>query len=248
MLKKESISIITVTYNSEKYLEETIESVLKQIDYLFEYIIIDGKSKDRTINIIEKYIPSFNGKLKYISEPDYGIYDAMNKGIKLAQGEIIGLINSDDYYTQYALQEVQSILNKYPNVDCIYSDVYVINENSQIEYIKKASLKDLNKGMSLNHPTCFIKKHTYQLIGLYNTQYKIAADYDFALRMRKHNCQLYQSSKILSNYRDGGISVKNAKKGILDTFNIQKEYYGFLYASYIRLKASLRLLIKGKSF
>lgn len=248
MLKKESISIITVTYNSEKYLKETIESVLKQIDYLFEYIIIDGKSADQTINIIEKYIPLFNGKLRYISEPDHGIYDAMNKGIELAQGEIIGLINSDDYYTQYALQEVQSILNKNPSVDCIYSDVYVINENSQIEYIKKASLKDLNRGMSLNHPTCFIKKHTYQSIGLYNTRYKIAADYDFALRMRKQNCQLYQSSRILSNYRDGGISVKNAKKGIIDTFNIQKEYYGFLYASYIRFKASLRLLIKGKSF
>lgn len=248
MLKEGSISIITVTYNSEKYLEETIKSILKQIDYLFEYIIIDGKSKDQTINIIEKYIPAFNGKLRYISEPDEGIYDAMNKGIKIAQGEIIGLINSDDYYTQYALQEVQSILKKSPNVDCIYSDVYVINENSQIEYIKKASLKDLNRGMSLNHPTCFIKKHTYQSIGLYNTRYKIAADYDFALRMRKYNCQLYQSSKILSNYRDGGISVKNAKKGIIDTFNIQKEYYGFLYASYIRLKASLRLLIKGKSF
>lgn len=248
MLKEGSISIITVTYNSEKYLEETIESVLKQIDYLFEYIIIDGKSKDQTINIIEKYIPAFNGKLRYISEPDDGIYDAMNKGIKIAQGEIIGLINSDDYYTQYALQEVQSIFKKNPNVDCIYSDVYVINENSQIEYTKKASLKDLNKGMSLNHPTCFIKKYTYQSIGLYNTRYKIAADYDFALRMRKHNCQLYQSSRILSNYRDGGISVKNAKKGILDTYNIQKEYYGFLYASYIRLKASLRLLIKGKSF
>lgn len=248
MLKEGSISIITVTYNSEKYLEETIKSILKQIDYLFEYIIIDGKSKDQTINIIEKYIPAFNGKLRYISEPDEGIYDAMNKGIKIAQGEIIGLINSDDYYTQYALQEVQSILKKNPNVDCIYSDVYVINENSQIEYTKKASLRDLNKGMSLNHPTCFIKKHTYQSIGLYNTRYKIAADYDFALRMRKYNCQFYQSSRILSNYRDGGISVKNAKKGIIDTFNIQKEYYGFLYASYIRLKASLRLLIKGKSF
>lgn len=248
MPKKESISIITVTYNSEKYLKETIESVLKQIDYLFEYIIIDGESKDQTIDIIKKYIPLFKGKLRYISEPDHGIYDAMNKGIKIAQGEIIGLINSDDYYTPDALQEVQFILNKKTNVDCIYSDVNVINEKSQIEYIKKASLKDLNKGMSLNHPTCFIKKKTYQTIGLYDTQYKIAADYDFALRMRKHHCQLYHSSKILSNYRDGGVSVKNAKKGIIDTFNIQKEYYGLLYASYIRLKSSIRLCVKGRTF
>lgn len=248
MLKKESISIITVTYNSENYLKETIESVLKQIDYLFEYIIIDGGSKDKTLSIINSYIPLFNGKLKYISEPDKGIYDAMNKGIKQAQGEIIGLINSDDYYTPYALKEVQSILKTNPNIDCIYSDVFFINEMSQIKYIKKASLKDLNKGMSLNHPTCFIKKKTYQSIGLYNIKYNIAADYDFALRMRKHHCQLYQSSKILSNYRDGGVSVKNAKKGIIDTFNIQKEYYGLLYASYIRLKSSIRLWVKGRTF
>lgn len=242
------ISIITVTYNSEKYLKETIESVLKQINYLFEYIIIDGKSKDQTINIVKDYIPLFKGKLRYISEPDNGIYDAMNKGIQIAQGDIIGLINSDDYYTPNALQNVALILETKPDIDCIYSDVYFVDESSKVKYIKKASLKDLNKGMSLNHPTCFIKKNTYQTIGLYNTKYKIAADYDFALRMRKYNCQLYQSPEILSNYRDGGVSVKNAQKGIMDTFYIQKEYYGSLYASYIRLKANLRLWIKGRTF
>lgn len=242
------ISIITVTYNSEKYLRETIESVLKQIDYLFEYIIIDGQSTDKTLTIIQNYISQFKGKLTYISEPDNGIYDAMNKGIKHAKGEIIGLINSDDFYTPNALQEIQSILNNTPDIDCIYSDAFIINESSQIEYIKKANIKDLNKGMSLNHPTCFIKKKTYQEIGLYDTKYKIAADYDFALRMKKQNCKLYYSTNILSNFRDGGASVKNMRIGINDTFKIQRNYFGLLRASYIKIKSYIRLWFKGKTF
>ena len=122
------ISIITVTYNSSKTLADTINSVLLQSHTDFEYIIIDGKSTDETLNIIEKYEPEFKGKLKWISEQDHGIYDAMNKGIKIATGDIIGILNSDDFFSKSNILEIiNATFNNDRQIDAIYGDVHFVN-------------------------------------------------------------------------------------------------------------------------
>ena len=122
------ISIITVTYNSSKTLADTINSVLLQSHTDFEYIIIDGKSTDETLSIIKKYEPKFKGKLKWISEQDHGIYDAMNKGIKIATGDIIGILNSDDFFSRSNILEIiNATFNNDKQIDAIYGDFQFVN-------------------------------------------------------------------------------------------------------------------------
>ena len=123
------ITIITATYNSGVTLRDTIESVLSQTYLDYEHIIVDGKSKDATLDIIREYEPRYQGKLRWISEPDKGIYDAMNKGIRMATGDVVGLLNSDDFYTSNdVLEHVARALSD-PNVDAIYGDIHYVNDD-----------------------------------------------------------------------------------------------------------------------
>ena len=120
------ISILTATYNSEKTLRDTVESVLRQSCRDFEYILIDGGSKDNTVDIIKEYEPQFEGRLKYISERDNGIYDAMNKGIRMATGDVVGILNSDDFYTSDdALQKVAEAFEQH-DIDATYGDIHLV--------------------------------------------------------------------------------------------------------------------------
>lgn len=242
------ISVVTVTYNSDKYIKNTLDSILNQQEYLYEYWIIDGGSKDNTIDIVKSYIPSFKGKLKYISEKDNGIYDAMNKGISLSTGNVIGIVNSDDYYNEFTLSKVFDAFSKKTDLGCLFSDAISIDLQGKEIGLLKASIDGLKYGMALLHPTCFIRSSVYKKIGLYNTCFKIAADYDFGMRMKNHAIKMKKCSYPLTKFRDGGASVKNQRIGMKDTFMIQKEYLGFMWAIYVYIKSSLRLLIKGSTF
>lgn len=207
------ISIITISLNSEKYIRQTLESVLNQSYTNIEYIIVDGLSKDNTINIIKEYEPLFNNRLKWISEKDYGIYDAMNKGISMANGELIGIINSDDWYDINALKSIVDAYLESPSLDIFYGDTNTIDEISNTVLLKPIP-QDIKKyalssGMPICHQSIFVKNQIYKKLGLFNSTYKIAGDHEFIVRCIKNNVGFKYVNHIVANYRLGGVSDNN---------------------------------------
>ena len=178
------VSIITVVFNGEKFIEQTIKSVIAQTYNNIEYIIIDGGSTDKTLEIIRQYENDID---YWISEPDKGIYDAMNKGIKLSRGKLIGLINSDDWYLKNAVEiAVEAYVNSPQSNLIITGDIYRTDSQGNILFRlnKPASFlhQKINKIMPINHPATFVVREVYAEIGVFNEQYKIAGDYDFIYR------------------------------------------------------------------
>lgn len=224
------ISIITVTYNSGETLRDTIESVLSQSYPDFEHIIVDGESKDNTVNIIREYEPKYKGRLKWISEPDKGIYDAMNKGIKMATGEIIGILNSDDFFTSNdILSKIVSNLN---DADAIYGDVHYVNNNDlkkSVRYYSSANFtrEKMKMGFMPAHPSFYCKKKIFDKVGLYDTSFRIAADFDFLLRaIYIHNIKTSYLPYDFVTMRTGGASTngfKSHKKIILEHLKAYKK-------------------------
>jgi glycosyltransferase involved in cell wall biosynthesis len=205
-------SVITVSFNSEDTIEETINSVLSQRDINYEYIIIDGKSTDKTYSIINKYSESID---KIISEKDNGLYDAMNKGIALSRGKYISIINSDDYYTNnHVLYDVMNVFSK-ENVDTVFGNIYYFNKKNKNIITRAWEASQFNKGSFVKgwhppHPAFIVKKSLYDKIGVYNTNYKIVSDYDFMLRAFEINqISSYHIDNYLIAMREGGISTKN---------------------------------------
>ncbi len=230
---KPLISIITVVFNGEKHLEETIKSVINQTYNNIEYIIIDGASTDKTLDIIKKYEQNI---LYWSSERDNGIYDAMNKGIAVAKGEYIGLINSDDYYEPDAIEIIVKQINKNGNTDVFFGNMYMINQylsEKKIQTYKKG--KSLEKRFSIWHPTVFIKKQTYDKYGNFNLSYRIAADYELLLRFYKEGCRFQYINKAISNFREGGISYYN-KNLAKEQFQLQLKHTSYINAHFNRIK------------
>ena len=204
---KPLISIITVVYNGEKYLEKTIQSIINQTYNNVEYIIIDGGSTDGTLDIIKKY----EDKIDYwVSEKDKGIYDAMNKGIQVSQGEIIGIVNADDYLYLDTILSISDLYCKYQfnytygTLDCIDESGNKLYEISSIG-INNIKYK-IFKHMPYLHPTMFVSKHVYEEIGIYNTIYRLSADYDFVLRLIENNYKGVELSFKTGCFRVGGVS------------------------------------------
>jgi len=193
------VSIITVCLNSEKYIEDTIKSVLKQTYDDIEYIIVDGMSTDNTLNIIEKYRSLFKGRLTVISEKDTGIYNAMNKGIEKANGEIIGIINSDDWYEVDAVANIMEIYNK--NKESVIYGAMVNRKENIITKIEIGSYKELPNCM-ISHPTVFVPQNLYLKFGLFDEQFRIAADYDFMLKLFSNKVNFKFVNKVIANFRD----------------------------------------------
>lgn len=219
------ISIITVTYNSEATLRDTIESVLKQTYENIEYIVVDGKSRDNTVDIIKEYEPRFNGRIKWISEKDSGLYDAMNKGILMATGDVVGIINSDDYFTSDSvLQSVVEVMSN-ENMDAVYADIhFVSSENLEktVRYYssKKFSPKKMRLGFMPAHPSFYCRKSCFDKYGLYRTDYRIAADFELLLRMIYiHNIHTQYIPVDMVTMRVGGASTS----GLKSKYTILKE-------------------------
>jgi len=205
-LKNIKVSIITVTYNSEKYLSSTIESVLNQTYNNIEYIIIDGMSSDNTISIINRYEHLFNGRLKWLSEADSGIYEAMNKGISMATGEIIGIVNSDDWYEK---DTVISIVETIGEHDMIHANMNLIDIHNNVDRIYSHRNTRFFKYLTTpyNHPTMFVKKEVYQKIGVFDEKFKTGADYDFMLRFNKSKYNAIHFDRIITNVRLVGVTT-----------------------------------------
>lgn len=219
------VSIITVCYNSEKYIEDTILSVMKQSYKNLQYIIVDGLSTDRTMEIVNKYKTIYNNSIQAISEKDAGIYDAMNKGIELAGGDIIGILNSDDYYVdENVIQRVvdEFLISQY---DCVYGDLDFVDANNKEKIVRvwKTSKGDFKKGWNPPHPTSFITKSAYKKFGLYKKDYKISSDYDLLYRMIEIGGISHSHiPQKLVHMRVGGASTRGIKSNIIASFEIYK--------------------------
>jgi glycosyltransferase involved in cell wall biosynthesis len=214
---KDSIlfSIITVVYNGEKHLQQTIDSVYNQTYKNIEYIIIDGGSTDSTLDIIENNKSKID---KWISEPDDGLYDAMNKGVALASGDLVGTINSDDWYESNALELVLNAFLKHPSKKLFHADKRCIelNGDTHIKKAKKSVFLLKYHAMLYNHPTMFIHKDIYKTVK-YNTQLKSLSDYQLTLEVYLKQPEVfYYLPEVISNFRLGGIS---AKISIIDSLN-----------------------------
>ncbi len=181
-----TISIITATFNSGTTLRDTIESVLSQSFKDIEYIIIDGASKDNTLDIIKEYEPKFEGKMKWISEPDKGLYDAMNKGIEMATGDVIGILNSDDFYSSTDI--LASVAKEIEDVDAVYGDVHFVNPvnlKKTVRYYSSRIFRPwmMRLGFMPAHPSFYCRRSVYQEYGLFDTSFRIAADFEQLLRL-----------------------------------------------------------------
>ena len=202
------ISVITVCFNSENTIEKTIKSMLEQTYDNYEYYIIDGKSTDRTVEIIENNLYKFGGRLKYISEKDTGIYNAMNKGIKLCSGDIIGILNSDDYYSPRTLEWVANKYceEKYPFL-IVNGDMERVDENDQLIYRYRFSIKQIQQKNCFGHPSMFAARAVYDKIGLYDESYRLAADGEWQYRAHDDSDVRYVLvPEVFNHMREGGAS------------------------------------------
>jgi len=207
------ISIITVAFNSAKTIRDTIESVLAQTYTQIEYIIVDGKSNDGTVEIIKEYEPKFNGRLSWVSEKDNGLYDAMNKGIQMATGEIVGIINSDDFYHRNDAIETIAKAFEDDELQATFADVRYVrpeNLNKTIRYYSSKNFAPwrFRFGFMPAHPTFFTYKKYYDEFGYYRIDYKIAADYELLIRFLYTQKLNYKYLHIdMLKMRVGGIST-----------------------------------------
>lgn len=232
------ISVITIAYNSGHSISDAIDSVLSQTYNDIEYIIVDGKSKDNTVEVVKSYGSRIS---KFVSEPDKGIYDALNKGIRMATGDVIGFMHSDDLFaSEDILAKVAEIFNT-NDVDSVYGDlqyVYKNDTNKVLRYWKSGrfSLRRLKMGWMPPHPTFYVKKKVYDNYGLFNTDFRIAADYDTMLRfLGKHRISTYYLPEVMVKMRVGGASNRSLKNIIKKTKEDMKAIQDNNFGSFFTL-------------
>lgn len=235
------VSIITITYNAEEFLEKTILSIVTQSCSCFEYIIIDGKSSDSTLEIVKKYEEKIsNGEFSsisindfcWISEKDNGLYDAMNKGLDRATGDFVWFINAGDkIYKENTLQAIIDAYNKKPNSEIIYGQAIVIDKDDNVlgerHKITPPKLKfiSLLNGLLVCHQSILVKK---SIASHYDIKYKISADYDWvckAVSASKENCYI---DNYISRFMTAGVSNTHRKQGLKERFFIMRQHFGLL--------------------
>ena len=217
------ISIITISFNSENSIFQTLQSLKNQTYNQYEYLLIDGESKDGTLTIAKEQ----DHISKIVSEPDKGIYDALNKGIKNSTGEIIGFLNSDDtFYDENSLLHIYDAFDD--DTDCVFGDLIYTDKNENIKRVWKGSAFKkgaFKKGWMPAHPTFYCRRSVYEKLGLYDDSYKIAGDFELMLRfLEKHNIRSKYIPKTLVNMKVGGAS-NNGLKSKLDI--LKEEFSAF---------------------
>lgn len=236
-----ALTIITVTYQAEKFLEETILSVQQQSFRHFEHLIVDGKSTDGTLQIIQKYQDS----LRWVSEKDAGLYDAMNKAILMAKGEWVMFLNAGDtFYHPDSLTQVFAP-HYQKNHDLIYGRVFFKNHPSGVDYIgqNKIRYQDYFFSIPLCHQAALIKKELFSSIGLYNLEYKILADQEWFVRYFKQGDHSLYIPEVLSAYEIVGLSQKQRFKSIKENQKISRMHFPW-YIHFIRTLRHPFLLFK----
>jgi len=247
---KMKISIITVCYNSASTIRDTFESVLTQTYSNIDYIVVDGNSTDTTVFLIKEYEAKFNGRMRWVSEPDAGLYDAMNKGIEMARGDVIGILNSDDvFFCSQVLEHIVSSFDLGNDIDAVYGDLYYVVQNNISVIIRKWITGEQAKfetGWHPAHPALYIKRNVYEMYGKFNLCYRIASDFEIMLRfIDKYHIKLIYLNEIFVKMRLGGKTNKSFRNifaqnvEILKAFRENKIYVNYLTYSIKRLVVKL---------
>jgi len=249
------VSIITVCYNNAATIRDTFESVLNQTYNDIDYVVIDGNSKDETVSIIKEYEFKFEGRMRWISEPDDGLYDAMNKGIISSSGDLIGILNSDDvYYDKDVISDVVFQMQK-NNIHTLYGNIeFVKFDNTDITVRKWISspffIGSFKKGWHPPHPSFFVRKEIYGQFGVFDTSFQVSADFELMLRfLEKHKVSTVYYCRFIVKMRMGGESTGSIRKiiignrGVLRAFKKNEISASYLYFVY-RLVPKLMQFIK----
>jgi len=249
------ISVITVCYNSSQYIRSAIESVLIQSYSDIEYIIIDGGSTDRTLGIINEYREEIS---HIVSEPDKGIYDAMNKGIALATGDVVGILNSDDFYPHSeVISNVVKVFERNSDIDMILGNVEFVKPDNLNKVVRKYSSFHfspwkLRFGFMPAHPGAFIKRSAYQSVGDYKADYKSGADFDMFIRMLMvHKLSYVKVNETLVRMRTGGTSTAGIRSYYVTTKEMlrslkENNIYSTILMVSIRLPIKFFLKLRSK--
>lgn len=216
------VSIITVTYNSGRTLADTLESVLRQTYTDIELVVVDGLSADNTMEIVRQYEPRFGGRLRYVSEKDRGIYDAMNKGISMATGEVVGILNSDDFFS--ADNVIERMVREFTDdVDLVYGDVHFVRDSDLKKSIRYYSGRIFRPwmvrwGFFPPHPSLYVRRSIYDQYGYYKADYKISADFEMIARLcYVHRLRYRYIHMDFVTMRMGGASTDSLSSRILGT-------------------------------
>tara|TARA_B110000008_G_C16978470_1_gene567163 strand:- start:5691 stop:6464 length:774 start_codon:yes stop_codon:yes gene_type:complete len=237
------VSIITVVFNNVGQIKEAIKSVLSQNYSNIEYVVIDGNSNDGTKEILEEYRNQISVLL---IEPDKGLYDALNKGINLSSGEVIGFLHSDDFFAnRNVVNDLMECFDN-ENADVVYGDLDYLKRGSNKLILRhwhagNFSKRKLNYGWMPPHPTFYAKKELYQSFGCFNPNYKIAADYDCMLRILKQDISVSYIPKVFVKMRTGGKSNKNLKN------IVQKSYEDYIVMKNHNIGGVISLICKNLS-
>lgn len=204
------VSIITVCFNSESTIKSTIDSVLNQTHIDIEYIVIDGQSLDDTVKIVKSYGDKITN---FVSEPDEGIYDAMNKGVKLATGDVVGILNSDDFYIDEKVIAKVAQVFKDKKVDSMFADLVFVKSDNLKKTVRYYDGSKFNPsmfayGLTPPHPTFFVKREMYEKYGLFRTDLRIASDYDILVRfLYRYKISYHYLNEVIVKMRVGGAST-----------------------------------------
>ncbi len=244
---KDIVTVVTVSYNAEKTIERTINSVLSQTYAAnIQYLIIDGKSNDGTCNIVKNYISNTpNSHIELISEPDTGVYNAMNKAINLAQGKWIIFMNADDYFVNS--QVVEKFVELGENADVVYGDT-VCNDNGLYRISCAKNIRLIKYRKPFVHQSVFVKTSVHKKFMFNDKDYKISADYDVFLRMFKQKVKFKYINMIVSVFSTEGISSINTNQGEIEDYLVQKSngvnYFSTPLLFLYRIKNKKRLYLK----
>ncbi len=236
------ISIITVCYNAGKTIEPTIQSVINQTFLNFEYIIIDGASTDNTLNIINKYKDNIT---HIISEPDKGIYDAMNKGLQQARGEYVIFMNAGD--TFHSCETLEKIFQKCLNADVIYGDTLLTDSNFNItgkrrlRPPKHLQYKHFSKGMLVSHQAFIAKR---KIAHFFDLNYKYSADFDWTLKILKKARNICNTQLVVAHFMKGGQTSKTIIPGLKERFKIMTKHYGWLRTLFSHFYIFVRFIMQ----
>lgn len=244
-MNKPLFSIITICYNAEATLEKTIQSVLAQTYPNVEYIVVDGASKDNTLAIINRYRPQLS---KVVSEPDKGLYDAMNKGIGLATGDYLCFLNAGDtFFSANTLQEMVATLPADKQPDVIYGETALVDAEGQFVRMRRLQTPEVltwrsfRQGMLVCHQAFFARR---ELVPLYDLQYRFSADFDWCIRIMKQSHLLHNTHLTLVNYLDEGLTTRNQKASLKERFRIMAKHYGLFSTLLHHLWFVFRAIIK----
>ena len=224
------VSIITATFNSGSTIGDTLQSILSQSYSDYEVIIKDGGSKDDTQRVVKEFEPKFNGRLRWISQNDEGIYDAMNQGIALSHGDIVGILNSDDFYAdENVLRDVVEAFDD-SDVDCVYGDLLFVDHDITSKIIRtwtgsQYSMGCFQRGWHPAHPTFYAKRKLFQRFGSFDTSFDVSADFELMLRfLEKHRCSSKYINRVFVKMRLGGESTGSLSKIIIGNKNIIRAF------------------------